>query len=187
MTGCSLLVVFMLLSGYADEHGHERHEKKKPEMPLPEIPGITIKDEKPNGCVDCHKNYPEYKKDGRLSTSIKEWATEGVEQELVDIARTTATKKKKIKGKHPDISKSMQKQGAKIPTLCLHCHEPRWYKKLFELVINKEAPPFEKMIHTIHLTGKENHFLSKYKGYCTHCHAMDVKTGEMSLKIGAEQ
>lgn len=60
----------------------------------PFLPGITVKDENPNGCVDCHKNAGAGK-DYRLSVSLPA----------------------NVKG-HPDISKSVKA----VPTDCTLCH-----------------------------------------------------------------
>lgn len=161
-------------------------EEKKPtaEKPkLPEIPGITVKDDHPNGCADCHKNYPEYKMDVRFSTLIKVWSEKGADKELINISKATAPKGIEITGKHPDISNLVKEKGTKIPTLCLGCHAHG----------SKVAPSFEKMIHLIHLTtkkeftGEENHFLMNYKGFCTNCHEIEKETGKITLKIGSEQ
>lgn len=150
---------------------------------VPDIPGLTINDDHPNGCVDCHKNYPEYKMDVRFSTLIKKWAKDGADKELVEIAKATKPKNIEITGKHPDISELIKEKGTKVPTVCLGCHSKS----------SDVASSFSKMIHLVHLTteknftGDENHFLMNYKGFCTNCHAMDKETGRISLKTGSEQ
>jgi hypothetical protein len=58
------------------------------------LPGITVKDEHPNGCVDCHKNAGE-KQDYRLNVALAQ-----------------------IKG-HPNIAKIVKK----VPNDCTMCHK----------------------------------------------------------------
>lgn len=58
------------------------------------LPGITSKDDKPNGCVDCHKIGAD-KKDYRISVSLA-----------------------KVSG-HPDVTKIVKT----IPEGCLMCHK----------------------------------------------------------------
>lgn len=59
-----------------------------------ELPGITIIDERPNGCVDCHKN------------------TTGELELRMDIAM-------KAVNKHPDVTRIART----IPDDCLMCHK----------------------------------------------------------------
>lgn len=153
-------------------------EKTAPaKPPLPQIPGITAKDDHPNGCADCHKVIPEYKMDVRLSTLTKAWNEKGAEPEIVNVAKASAADPNKITGKHPDIS-SLLKDNAEIPTVCLQCHSAK----------SELSPPFAKMLHLIHLsTKKENHFLLHYGGFCTNCHKVDGETGKVTVKVGTEQ
>jgi hypothetical protein len=60
----------------------------------PFLPGITVKDENPNGCVDCHRNAGAGK-DSRLNVSLPA----------------------NVKG-HPDIAKVMKS----LPADCAMCH-----------------------------------------------------------------
>ena len=62
--------------------------------PLVLLPGITSKDENPNGCVDCHKILAN-KQDYRLTISLAQ-----------------------VKG-HPDITKIVKK----VPSDCAMCHK----------------------------------------------------------------
>lgn len=61
----------------------------------PAIPGITVADDHPNGCVDCHKKISDTK-DYSLPGEIKAMAKDG---------------------KHPDVSSMV-----KGPADCLKCH-----------------------------------------------------------------
>jgi cytochrome c553 len=65
-------------------------------QPAPFLPGLTVKDETPGGCVDCHKNAGAGK-DTRLNVSLP-----------------TAVKD------HPDIAKIVKT----VPTDCGMCHKP---------------------------------------------------------------
>lgn len=140
---------------------------------LPAIPGITAPDQKPNACVNCHKNYPG-QFDGRLSTHVKEWASKGVDPHLLEKAQSTMPPGIKLSGKHPDVSAIVKV----IPTDCLMCHSGS----------SPKVPQFRKLIHRIHLTGgEENHFLMNYGGTCTHCHKLDQDTGTWSIGSGTEE
>lgn len=66
------------------------------EEEVPQLPGITVEDPKPEGCVDCHKPRPDIGRDFRLSVELQE-----------------------IEG-HPDISGMVASQ--EIPVLCTTCH-----------------------------------------------------------------
>lgn len=61
----------------------------------PAIPGITVADDHPNGCVDCHKKVSDTK-DYSLPAEIKAMAKDG---------------------KHPDVASMV-----KGPADCLKCH-----------------------------------------------------------------
>lgn len=74
------------------------------ETALPEIPGITVEDSKPNGCVDCHRKVSE-ERDYRLTRHIEELAK---------------------KGEHPNVVASI----STIPTDCLVCHSKSAAKNL---------------------------------------------------------
>jgi hypothetical protein len=141
-----------------------------PEASLPDLPGITTPDRTPNGCVDCHRNNPEQKTDARLTHYMEKWR-EGASPKLLAKAQAAAPEGTKLSGKHPDAASLI----AVIPTDCLKCHSGN----------SKLAPPFKKLLHTIHLTGGSS-FLATYKGTCTNCHKLDQKTGAWSLGSGPE-
>ncbi len=136
------------------------------------IPGITVKDAYPNGCVDCHVNGKAG--DTRLSTLMTAWTT-AVPAALVEKARASSAAPSKIKGKHPAVPKV----ASNIPQMCLNaCHKKG----------STIAPPFAQLLHTIHLTGgSANRFLTDGQGECTHCHKLDAKTGAWKMPSGAEK
>jgi len=141
---------------------------------IPEIPGITVKDSHPNGCVDCHRNVPN-RADYRLSTKIVEWATEGADDEIMERAEA-AWPEASLSGKHPNVAAMIKTQN--IPTSCLTCHG------------EDSSKPLYRVLHTIHYTGgADNHFISSYKGFCTQCHEVNLQKppeGTMEVKIGKE-
>ena len=141
---------------------------------VPEIPGITIKDSHPNGCVDCHRNVPN-RADYRLSTKITEWATKGADAEIMERAKA-AWPTANLSGKHPNVAGMIKSQ--KIPTTCLSCHG------------EDSSKPLYRALHTIHYTGgADNHFISSYKGFCTQCHSVNLTKppeGTMEVKTGKE-
>jgi len=142
-------------------------------QPMRKIPGITAEDPHPNACVDCHKNHPEMKFDGRLSTLLTRFGTK-VDDDVLVKAKAAAADPAFIKGKHPTVTQAFQS----IPHACLQCHKAD----------SKQAPPFAKLMHAIHLVGGEkNHFLAMAQGDCTHCHKLDQKTGAWSLPTSPEK
>lgn len=66
---------------------------------VPEIPGITAADTKPNGCNDCHRKVDETR-DYSLATTIKA---------MVEAKR------------HPRVTERML---ADLPKQCVSCHKP---------------------------------------------------------------
>jgi hypothetical protein len=110
-----------------------------------DLPGITGKDDNPNGCVDCHKNLGEGK-DNRLPAMLA-----------------------KIKG-HPNVEKIVKV----APKDCTMCHKA-----------GGKVPELNLVMHKVHFDKPtENAFVTTYKGECLHCHALDQKTGAMSVKSG---
>lgn len=171
----STLMSFALTGAYA--HPTETAAKpaanasaaQPPAPAMPDIPGITTPDPKPNSCVDCHKNYPG-QFDGRLTTAIKSWATK-VEPEILAKAQKTMPPGVKLQGKHPDVSGIVKV----IPNDCLMCHSGK----------SDKVPQFRKLVHLIHLTGgKDNHFVAMFGGKCTLCHKLDQNTGTWGFGSG---
>lgn len=141
------------------------------EPPKPRsMPGINAPDQFKNGCVSCHKNYPEMKYDGRLSTILTAWseATEPKILAKVQAIDPTIT----LKGKHSFKPNS----ETSIPEACNKCHGKM-----------KNAFPLFQIVHAIHLSNdKDNHYLNMYQGECTHCHKLDPVKGTWSIINGKE-
>jgi len=140
---------------------------------LSDIPSITTPDRTPGACINCHKNYPEMKKDFRLTVILAGWRN-GTDPDIFEKAKACAPEGVTLKGRHPDISALVKT----IPTDCLMCHSRN----------STVAPPFAKLLHLIHLTGgAENGFLARANGTCTSCHKLDQKTGTWGLGSGEEK
>jgi len=153
---------------------HQLYASEQQATPSPRnIPGITIDDPFPSGCVNCHLNYPERNMDTRLSTSLKKWQA-NVDPKLLEKAQAAAPEGVVLSGRHPSATAAL----ADIPAACMRCHSS----------MSKKAPKFGQMIHLIHLTGeKDNHFMTIFQGECTYCHKFASITGEWSLPSGPEQ
>jgi len=79
-----------------------------------------------------------------------------------------------LTGRHPRVPEAL----ADVPAACLVCHGRD----------AKDAPPFARLIHLVHLTGgEENHFMTMFQGECTHCHKLDAASGRWHLESGAER
>lgn len=137
-----------------------------------QIPGLTTADQFPRGCVDCHIDRPDVGMDTRLSTNMQQWQAE-VPPELLARVKAFSPAGMSLTGAHPasgDVASSQ------IPTSCLTCHAQA----------STIAPPFNQLLHGLHLTGEGNHFLTMFQGECTHCHKLDKTTGSWSMGSGAE-
>lgn len=140
--------------------------------PARSIPGINAADLHPGACVGCHIDMPDIGLDARLSTAMKRWE-EAVEPELLARARLATPLDVTLKGKHPPAGKSL----TDIPTGCIECHA----------AMVKKAPDFSRLVHLCHLTGgDESHFMTLFQGECSHCHKLDLETGEWSMPSGPE-
>jgi cytochrome c553 len=149
----------------------ENNQKQLP--PVRKIPGLTIEDKFPNGCVDCHINMPNIKQDERISTLMSKW-NKKVETELLSKAQAAAGAGVTLKGMHPSARESLKD----IPAACITCHDKK----------NGTAPPLAALLHVIHLTGgDDNHFLTIFQGECTYCHKMNVATGAWAVPSGPEK
>lgn len=52
----------------------------------------------------------------------------------------------------------------------------------------KTAPKFSRLVHRIHLTdGDANHFVTEFQSECTHCHKLDLGSGEWTAPSGPEK
>ncbi len=139
------------------------------EAEIPRIPGITVEDTRPNGCVDCHREDGSEKP--ALKTLIKEW-TEEVPSELLEKAQAAAPAGVELKGKHADIVAMI----ANIPMDCLTCHSEKMSKAI-------NAPELARLMHLIHFAGgEENEFITEYEGQCVQCHTLNKETGELTIQ-----
>lgn len=127
----------------------------------------------PNGCVSCHVLDKAKAQDHRLSTLLKAWSAGKVDADLLAKSKAAMPSGVALKGKHPTAEDSLED----IPSSCLDCHGSD----------SKKAPPFTRLMHLVHLTGAKNEFVTTFKGDCTTCHKLDVKTGEWSLPSGQEK
>jgi cytochrome c553 len=141
------------------------------EAETPDIPGITVEDTMPNGCVDCHRR--DGSESSPLKLLIKEWTKE-VSSELLEKAQAAAPAGVELKGKHADTVAMTNT----VPKDCLVCHSEEMSKAL-------GAPELARLMHLIHLVGgEENEFISEYEGQCVHCHTLNKETGELTIKNG---
>lgn len=139
-----------------------------------EVPGITVPDAFPQGCVDCHLRYPEQALDVRFSTLLSGWARE-VEPGLMEMARSASRPGVTLVGRHPEVDAEVL---SRIPRSCISCHTRRV----------DEAPDFPSLTHLIHLRGGgQNPFLSVFGAECTHCHKMDPDRGTWTVPSAAEK
>lgn len=123
--------------------------------------------------MDCHLNYTEAKLDTRFSTLLEHWGG-AVEAKLLAKARAAAPSGMGVQGKHPKVAAAI----ADIPARCLVCHGKN----------SKTSPPFARLLHSIHLVGgEENHFLTLFQGECTHCHKLDLATGQWRIPSAPER
>lgn len=167
---CALLSVCILATAsvtVAEEGGG-------PQVPpVRKIAGITAEDPFPGGCVDCHVNRPDIKKDVRISTAMSSWY-EGVDTRLLEKVQPLVEGKGQLKGVHPTVQDSLRD----IPAGCMKCHREN----------SAAAIPFSGMMHLIHLVGGENnHFMTIFQGECTYCHKFSPAKGEWSLPSGPEK
>jgi len=154
--------------------GHASTAPKAADPTVPEISGLTAEDRFPGGCVDCHVNMPEANMDVRISTQMNQWYRQ-VDQKLLATIRAVIPDHIELLGRHPRIPTESFRD---IPTSCMTCHGNS----------ASNAPRMGPMMHVIHLIGRqENHFLTLFKGECTHCHKFNRKTGVWSMPSGPEK
>ena len=134
---------------------------------------VSAADAFPMGCVSCHTVDKAKGADHRLSVALKEWTLGKIDAGLLAKSKASAPAGVTLKGKHPSAEDSLED----IPGACLDCHDSG----------SKKAPPFSQLLHLVHLTGANNAFVTTFKGDCTHCHKLDVKTGAWSMPSGPEQ
>lgn len=136
------------------------------------IPGLTAPDAYPGGCIDCHVNLPDRGLDTRLSVRMQAWQ-KGADPAFLGKVKAYTPEGIALTGRHPEVGGAL----AEIPNGCLKCHSRT----------SRTAPPFDRLLHGLHLTGGErNHYLSLFQGECTHCHKLDQNTGAWSFASGSE-
>jgi hypothetical protein len=75
----------------------------------------------------------------------------------------------KITG-HPKVDKIVKV----VPKDCLMCHKA-----------GPKPPVLANALHEVHYkNAKDNAFIGFYKGACLNCHALDLTTGDMTVKTG---
>lgn len=127
----------------------------------------------PQGCVSCHVLDKATSKDQRLSTLLKAWSAGKVSPDLLARSKAAMPAGVALKGKHPAATDALED----IPGACLDCHDAG----------SKKAPPFARLMHTVHLTGAKNEFVTRHKSDCTSCHKLNATTGEWTLPSGPEK
>jgi len=163
-----------LLAAPLSARAHDAEGKPQPGEAVRAIPGLTAPDQYPQGCVDCHVNFDDRGDDYRLSTLMKKMQTE-VDPALLAKVRSFTPADIQLSGVHPDVGADFF--DSPVPDTCMDCHDPN----------GGFAPPMDRMMHGLHLTGGEdNHFISLFGGECTHCHKFDAKTGVWSIGSGPE-
>lgn len=142
----------------------------------PQIPGITVEDSWPKGCVNCHKDVGDpTEPHTKLSIKLKAWA-EGAPAALVELLQKAAPEGVTLTGKHPDIDVST----AEIPSICYMCHAP-------DKAADFRAPIFPRGLHLVHFYEREkSEFVTTFGGWCTACHQLNFNTGEWTMKQGKE-
>lgn len=133
------------------------------------IPGITVKDQFPGACVDCHVKQSDGT-DLRLGEMMKKWIA-GADAKTVAAMQPFVPKGKALKGKHSPVAALKD-----VPSVCIKCHS------------TKIAPPFAPLMHGIHLApGEKSRFVTMFQGECTHCHKLNKVTGVWSVASGPQK
>jgi len=115
---------------------------------------VAAKDPTPRGCVDCHT------REMRLSVMLPKVSAKTV-------TKVQPLTPKKLTGKHPSVASAMKD----IPGKCMTCHSKEM----------KIAPPFDAMMHVIHLTDN-----AAFNGDCTACHKFNAVRGTMVIASAPE-
>lgn len=171
----AVVLALLALTTLAPNGRAQSPDRAGPPLPPPrDVPGITVADAFPRGCVDCHIRYPDQGLDVRFSTLLARWTVE-VEPVLVERARAASPPGAALQGRHPEVS---EEGLANIPRSCISCHTRR----------ADSAPDMSRLMHLVHLQGgAENPFLTVFGGECTHCHKLDVRLGVWSVPTGPER
>ncbi|MDX2007714.1 MAG: cytochrome c3 family protein [Meiothermus sp.] len=144
---------------------------------LPVWPGITTPDDKPNGCVDCHRQTAT--RDLRLTTTLRLWASQGSPKEAISVAQAVFPRATVLTGRHPEVSQIITTGAVPIPTQCIACHK-------------SQGRSITSVIHLLHLSQNPNFvsgrstFSERSGNNCTSCHTVNVDSGAMTIKAGTE-
>ena len=114
-------------------------------------------------CVACHTG------DSALDKLIDGWAA-AVDPKLLAKAQAAAPEGAKLHGKHMKVG-AMVKSA---PDGCIKCHSKT----------SKLAPPMDRLLHMIHLTGDGNKFATIAGAGCTSCHTLNAATGVQEVLSG---
>jgi hypothetical protein len=140
-------------------------------------PGITTPDDRPSGCVDCHRQTPN--RDLRLTTTLRQWATQGSPKEALNVAQAVFPRATALTGRHPDVTQIISTGAVPIPTQCIACHK-------------SQGRPITSVIHLLHLSqnpdfvSPRSTFSERTGNNCTSCHAVNINSGAMTIKAGSE-
>jgi cytochrome c553 len=166
------------------------------QVPVPkEIPGVNFKDPWQKGCVDCHTSTDPKSKLARITVQLDNWNKNPAPDYVIAAAKGAVVAQggnpAKVTGKHP--TPGAMYRGKDIPgdpakkTECFMCHNPG----------NKDIPQLDTMLYLLKYGdfrgGKfvtpptKNEFVTKYGGWCTACHAFEVKDGALTSKILLKQ
>ena len=153
----NVLSVFLLATAVAGVAAAQEDGAAPP--PPRSLSGINAPDLHPDACVSCHVDMPQIGVDARLSVVMKRWEN-GVEPEILGRVRSAVPDGVTLAGRHPSVDRAL----GDVPASCISCHRK-----------SRNAPPFEPMIHLIHLTGGEtNHYMKMFGGECTLCHKLEA-------------
>jgi hypothetical protein len=138
---------------------------------VPQIPGITAKDQFPGACVDCHVKTPDGR-DMRISALLAKWNGKADAKRLATMQGFSG-KGMTLKGKHPPVGALKD-----VPASCMKCHS----------AASKAIPPLAPLLHGIHFgRGDQSEFVTHFQGSCTHCHKLNKTTGKWTLPSGMEK
>jgi len=164
----------------------------QPKFPVPDkIPGVTVADPAPRGCVDCHTSDKADDPLAKLSVLMdaynKSGAPASVKAAAQAAVKAAGGDPAKITGKHP-VGGAMFK-GQDLPKACLQCHGGD----------GKSIPRLEAMLYLLKyadfkdgtfVTPATTDFVKKLGGWCTACHTFEgwkEKDGALTSKIVLKQ
>ena len=165
----TILLTVLALSSSGLFAGSEVNAAENP--PVGKGPGLNAQDPFPRACVDCHVYLPAEKRDLRLTTLLKHMSVK-TEPSLLSRLSNITPGGKPLQGRHPEVNSSK----LSIPADCISCHKEN----------SSSAPPFAGMMHLIHLSGENNHYLALFQGECGFCHKFDTKIGAWTVPSSPE-